>query len=439
MPGLLHVYKFAQGGVNLAKSPLHLSDDEVTQAQNAEIVPDSGVGGDGSISKRGGLSVLSAALAGGIVGLFGLPLLTSYTRTLYTARGSQNSNTFSTTTNGTSFISTASPLALSIQSNWTDENGARDAHRMVAFKTFIIYPGNDYTKGSSNPTIDIWDSTTAQLMESVPVGPSGNGTFAYAITDMLTANSLVYLTVHDPGGTGTNLAGRVMVLDPITGQLFQVLNAFGNNTGEVTVGYPNSLAWYQGQLWTGLNNGATTDNIGKVVRCYPATDTIWTTDVSNLPANVSSLAVYNGDLYAGLQSSAANAPKVSRRSATTGAWVTSYTSASAAGDTGHIASLIVYGSNLYGVDYSTQGGNSIKIKKFDGTSWTTDRDVVATDGGSTQLPGSSVLFGADLFFVFRSTTAGGADGFIMRLSSGSWSKVDTANYDGPLAVLVARV
>src|SRR5260221_113430 len=144
MPGAIHAYQFGAGGVNLVKGPLELADDEITQGQNAELIPDANVGGQAVLSKRGGLAVLNASpLAGSIQGIWGVPLLTTYTRTLYFARGSANSNTWATTTDGVTFTAVATPLAHALQSDWSDEDGKKNAHRLVAFKTYLFYPGNN--------------------------------------------------------------------------------------------------------------------------------------------------------------------------------------------------------------------------------------------------------------------------------------------------------
>jgi hypothetical protein len=107
-------------------------------------------------------------------------------------------------------------------------------------------------------------------------------------------------------------------------------------------------------------------------------------------------------------------------------------------------SRIVYSGELYAVEYFSGATDVIHIKKWDGSSWTTDRDVDATDGTDTtgpQMPGNSILLGSDLFIAFRpiSESDSSADGFVLRKSAGAWSKVDAAiNSNGMLAVLVER-
>src|SRR3990167_10416482 len=91
------------GGVNLVKGPLQLADNELTQAQNAEFVLNEASGGIGVLSKRGGLAALNgSAMAGTVHGMIGLPLETTYTRTLYAARQTEEKKNFIKSTNNNS-------------------------------------------------------------------------------------------------------------------------------------------------------------------------------------------------------------------------------------------------------------------------------------------------------------------------------------------------
>lgn len=437
-------YNFGGDGVNLVKDKLQLGPAEATQLQNAELVFDEARGGIGALSKRGGLAALTSALAGTIYGMLGLSLKTTYTRTLYAALGSAGANTWRKSTDGTTWTNTSSPLAHGVNSKFTDANGERDARRATAFRNVILYQGNSYTKGTDKPPLVLWDGTNALTVTSIPIGPSATtNTPAYAIVDMLVANGKVYFAVHDPGGSGANLAGRVMSLDLETGTIAQVANAFGSGTGEVTGGYPCCLCWYQNQLFVGLQTNTTTDAIGKVVRCYPDIDTTWTSDVSNLSGLPCSMAVYAGDLYVGVQSSSASNCKVYKRSATTETYAASFTSAAGTAGSAFCGSLIVFNDELYAVEYFSGATDVVHVKKFDGSSWTTDRDVDANDpidATTPQMPGGAVVLSSKLYIVFRVATDGGTNGFILqRNTSGTWARVDSsANLSGPLVVLVER-
>lgn len=422
------------------KDPLHLAENECTQIQNAELILNETTGGAGAISKRGGLAVLnSVAMSGSVTGILPLQLLTTYTRTLYIAKGTEDSTTFVTTTDGASLANSTTSPRLSSFDTYTTENSARDARRMVAFRNFIVYAGNNFTQNTTNPEITVFDGTTGTLVTRIPAGPAGTSAAPYVITDMLTANGLIYFAMHDPGGTGANLAGRVMSLDLETGVIKQIANAFGPGTNEMTGGAPSCLAFYQSQLWVGLNGAATTNGIGKVVRCYPGVDTAWTSDVATLVSHVSSLQAFSGDLYAGTQSSTSTGAQIYKRTATTAAWTSVATSAGGAAGSGHYASLWEHGGVMFAVEFHTTTPIVHIVTSTDGTTWTTSRDVDANDSGTAALlPGSMTTLGSDLLVVFRSTDINDNDGFLMRLRAGTWSKLATDNYAGPLAVLVTR-
>lgn len=443
MASKLNIYDVGGGGVNLVKNPLQLADNELTKGQNVEFIPDAGTGGQGALTKRGGLAALnSAALAGSVLGLVGLNLETTYTRTLYAARGSEDANAFLISTNGTTWTDSSSPIDPATFDKYTDANTQRDARRHTAYKNFIIYPSDEYTQDTDNPPIALWDSTNALEIGEITIGPSATAlTPAFAITDLITANGIIYFAVHDPGGSAPDLAGRVMSLDLQTGVIEQIAAPFGSGTGEETGGYPSALAFYQNQLFVGLNGSTTTNGIGKIVRCFPTLDTTWTDDVTNLNSHISSLCVFAGDLYAGVQSSVSDGATISKRTASTGAWTTVATSSGGAAGNGHYASLTLYDDAIYCVEYWSGGTDIVHIlRSTDGSSWATDRDVDANDSPSNppQLPGSMAILGDDLYVVFRANSATATDGFIMRRSGGSWTKVATDNFGGPLVVLVDR-
>lgn len=440
MADILKNNVFGTGGVNLVSDPLKMGDSEATQLQNAELVPDAVRGGSAALTMRGGLAALNgSALAGSILGVFGWPLRTTYTRTLYAARQTEDANTFKTSTNGTTWVDTSTPSASAALDKYADENNARAARRMVTFRSFLVYPGNGYTQDTDDPILVLWDGSASVTVTGIKYGPSSNGNPPFVITDMLVASGKVYFAIHDPGGSGANVAGRVLSLDLNTGVVKQVANAFGNGSGEVAGGAPSALAFYQGQIWVGLNSNSTTDANGKIVRCYPDVDTTWTSDVANLRQSISSLAVFKGDLYAGTYSSASNGAVISRRAATGTSWATVVTSGAGANGTGHYASLTVHDGSLYAVEFHTTTPLIHIVSSSDGTTWGTSRDVDSVDSGvAGNLPGQMLSYGSALYAVFRSTTVSAADGFILRFASATWTKVDTDNYGGPIAVLVQR-
>ena len=441
----LKVFGVGSGGVNLVRGPLQLEDTDLTQAQNAEFILNEATGGVGVLSKRGGLAALNgSAMAGTVLGMIGLPLETTYTRTLYAARQTESSNTFTRSTNGTTWANTASPVACNASDKFADNTNNLCARRAMSYKNFIIYGSDAYTQDTDNPEVAIWDGTDAFTMLAIPLGPSSNGSPPFVITDWLVANNALYLAISDPGGSAPDLAGRVLSLDFTTGQLKQIANAFGNGTGEVTGGSPACLAFYLNQLWVGLNGSTTTDGIGKIVRAYPGVDTTWTSDVSNLRSHITSLMPFKGDLYAATRSSVSAGATITKRSVTAGTWATQVTSAAGSGGTGHYDCLYVHGSALWAVEYHTTTPVIHILTSTDGASWSTSRDVDSADSGvAGNLPGQIVEFNngttTDLYVTFTSTTAGGTDGFILRRSGGTWSKpLAASNIGGPMAILLER-
>ena len=436
------VYNFGVDGVNLVSDPLKLKDSEATQLQNAELLDDADTGGRAALKMRGGFAALNgSAMSGSVIGGTGWPLKTTYTRTLYAARGSEDSNTWRTSTNGTSWADTSTPAAAAIDTKFADENDARDARRMMAFRTYLLYPGNGYTQDTDPPIVILWDGSTSFTVCAIAApGSISNSSAApiFAIVDMFVAEGNLYLLTHEPGGSSTHNCGQVLSLNLDTGVLRQIATAFSGSSPEIDGGAPSCMAFYKGQLFVGLNGEATTDGIGKVVRCFPEVDTTWTTDVSNLSGHVSSLAVFKGKLYAGTQSSASSAEKIYERSPTAGTWSAVFTGVGAGGN-GHVASLYVYSDALYGVQYH-ETAPTIHVKRStDGSSWATDRDLDSVDSAvSGNLPGQMTTFSDDLFLVMRSTTTTATDGFIMQRSGGTWTKVDTDNLSGQISVLVQR-
>lgn len=439
MGDIIKNYEFGLGGVDIVTDPLKLKLDKATQLQNAEVRQDADAAGSAALVMRGGLAALNgSALAGAVYGGIGWPLKTTYTRTLYAALGTADSNTFKTSTNGTSWTDSTSAAAAAAIDKYTDQGNERDARRMVTFRTFILYPGNGYTQDTDNPIVVIWDGTTAVTVTGIPKGPSGVTNPPFAVVDMFVAEGYLYLAVHEPDGA-TEENGRILRLSLDTGTLRQVANSFGGNSPEISGGHPSCMAYYKGQLFVGLNGNNTTDGVGKIVRCFPGVDTTWTTDVSNLSGHLSSLVVFKGKLYAGTHSSAASAEKIYERSPTAGTYAAVFTGVGAAGNA-HCGHGIVSGGSLYFAQYHSTAP-TIHIKSSsDGTSWATSRDVDSSDGGvAGNLPGGACTGpNSDLFYVFRSTTTTATDGFIMRFASAAWTKVNTDNFLGPINVLVSR-
>ncbi len=445
MGGQINNYDFGGDGVNIVKDPLQMADGEASQLQNAELVPDQTRGGQGALSKRGGLIALTSALAGSVLGMVSLPLQTTYTRTLLFGQGTADTGTMVKTQDGTTFTEITTPLRPTLNdAKYRDALAGQSSlnycnRRGASYKSHIYYMGDDYTVDSTNPPIVMWDGTNAVELFRIPVGQNGDGTEPTIITDMLAANGKVYIAVAERALSGAFHAGRVLEFNPLTNQLRQVANAVGQNTGDVTghQANPTCLAWHMGRLWMGLHasNSGTAD-VGAVYWCYPDVDTSWTADVTNLNGKPNTLVSFAGNLYVGTSISD-TIGTITKRNSATGAWADVDTQSN-----GHYMMFMEFNSKLYCVRIFDSAADGVDImESSDGSTWASVRDVYTEDSGSVIVrPVGVNVLGSDLFYAFESVTFNdaAADGFIMRLRSGTWSKVYTGNVNGPGVVLVER-
>ncbi len=448
MGGQVNNHNFGGDGVNIVKDPLQMGDSEASQLQNAELVPDQTLGGQGSLSKRGGLIALTSALAGSILGMISLPLQTIYTRTLVLGQGTEDSDTFLQSTDGTNFTQLSTPLRPARTENkYKDPLSGQTvlnncSRRGASYKQQVFYVGDDYTVGTTNPPIDSWDGTNAVEMFRIPIGQNSDGTPPIAVTDMLAANGKIYFCLVELEASASAFhAGRVMEFNPQTNTLRQVANAIGPQTGEVDDddGIPSCLAWYQGKLWMGLHasNSGVAD-VGAVYWCYPDVDTSWTVDVSNLNSKPNSLVEFKGNLIAACSYSDGNGDII-RRLSSTGAW----TNVSSQATTDFMMLRVnTFNNKVYCVRFSDSGAGDTEImESSDGATWASVRDVQTDDAGGVEVrPVGAIQYGDDLFYAFESVNYADDDndGFILRLRSGTWSKVYTGNVSGPMMVLLTR-
>jgi hypothetical protein len=449
MGGQISVYGMGSGGVNLVKDPLELDDVEATQLQNAELVPDESKGGEGSLSKRGGLSALTSALAGSILGMVALPLQSNYVRTLYIAMGSANAaKKWLKTTDGTTFTTASTPtLGAKQYDKYTAVLAGQSALTSsphghgVTYKNRALYIGDDYTPGDTTLTVPIitFDGTNYDTLFRIPMGSNTDGTGPYAVTDVLQANGKIYIAVAEKAASSSFHGGRVLAYDPINNTLSQVCNAIGSGTGEVSgSNVPVCLAWFNGQLFCGLHasNSGTAD-IGKVIRCYPSVDTTWTTDVSNLNGKPNAMIVFKGALYVCTDTSDSIAT-VSKRG-TTGTW----SDVETVSGTSSYMQPQVYNDKLYVCQVVDDVSDTVKIRvTTDGASWSDSRDVYTNDLGSNRIkPTGSIVFNGLLFYAFPPNTGSdtGTDGFLLKFNGTTWTKLTSeTNIGGQMFTLVTR-
>lgn len=435
MGGKINVYNLGEQGVNVVKSPIHLTDGELRSAQNAIWDPSEAEGG---IRKRGGMPRFSgSAMAGAVRGIVNVPLAApgDITRTFYLALGTFDSDTWATSANGTTWAEGATPARSQSLVQTSDAAVQYQNQRMATINRRIYYPGNDYVQypaaNHTAPSVRVFDGTNDYELFRIPYNPaSGSTTNTKLITDFVVHDGRLYMAVYDPGGSAPDHRGRVFEFDPDTGTITQVGNAFGGGAGENTGGMPFCLASHNGYLWAGTY-GISGLAVGKIYSIRPGVDSTWALKVTTATGAgyIMSMVSFRGELYFGTQGDAGSAALL-RKLSNTGALSTIDTgSATDAGN--YYAGLIVFEDNLYVsyVNLAPAMGKTTHIRKYDGTSVTTDRDVDATDAGARDM-GQPFVYGSALYFPFLGTAAANNDGFLLRKTSGTWSNVLTANIRG---------
>jgi len=234
----------------------------------------------------------------------------------------------------------------------------------ITFDNNLIYAGDDYSLGTQNPIIRIFDGLSDRLMATVP--STSSSVVPQALMTMIVNEGTIYFTTFDSGTTSANFAGRVFTLDPLS-QNIVPLGTSSFSGGEV----PYAMVWHMGRLWLGTNKSDGT--AGKIYFIRPGIDADWTLDhnlSSDSTGGVCSMWSFQGKLYIGTDNAAASFAKVIVRDSL-GAYTTSLT---ATGGTARknngFLSMHDFNNNLF-VGYWNPDTTAIAvIYKFDGTSWT---------------------------------------------------------------------
>lgn len=435
MPGKLNVYNLGELGVNTTVSPVHLKDGELTKGQNATYDPS---GGEGGLRKRFGMTKLNGTAAAGVIGgLISVPLPNPQTlvKTLYAGYGSADANTWTKTTDGAVYTpgtTPASPIAVAKL-----PTGAYYFERAATLNGKLYYPGDNYTLTTDAPILCAYDGTLDLEVLKVPYSAAASAN-ANNILDMTVVNGMLAFSVYDTGGSAPNHRGRVFMFMPSIGYLYQIGNRFGGASDDNTGGMPFTLCSYGGKLWAGTY-GVSGAAQGKIYWIRPLTDDAWTLDFTAASGQgwIMSLCGYRGQLYAGTSGDAGSSPLVKVRSSA-GVWTTSDTGGGITGTNGYYCSLIVFEDNLFACYYDLGGAGNVLIRKYNGSSWSTDLNVKTTY--SAREPGQAFVFNGNLYVSFvGSAQCANADGFILKKAgngsgTGSWTQpVSSINTRGYLA------
>lgn len=431
MAGKVSNFTLGTKGINLVDEPLSLQDGDLQNAQNAEFRRNAG---RLALGKRGGLARLNGTdLGGSVLGGANVPLpspLTGITRTFYVSRGTLTSNPWVSSTNGTSWADSATPddpqsWAKAVDANYDYYN----QRGVISYQGKLVYAGDDYvqypTASDTAPPIRVFDGITDIEIGRVPLNPAAGGSNTILINDFCVHMGRLFFATYDPGGSAPDLGGRVIELDLETGQMTQIGNSWGNGSGENAGGCPYTLASHNGLLWAGTY-GISGSAVGKIYSFRVDVDSTWTLRVTSATGAgyIMSMVSYRGVLYFGTQGDAGSAALV-RTLATDNTTTATSDTGSDTSAFNYYAALIVYNSELYAVYCSLGAGTPIThIRKFDGSSWTTDLDVDSAQVAAHVGMAFVHSYDTSLLIAFLASDAASAeDGFIYRKVGGVWTAV----------------
>lgn len=367
MAGKINLYNLGTMGVDLTKSIIHADDGTLRKAQNA--VPDPR-GEFGGVSKRDGLGAINSTSAGGSVqGAIDVPLPATAKAFLGRTNAAGTAQGWNTSTD--MFATASTTISSGVPANpadifkmvdvWGGTTVAYFTRPYCVLDNRFYYAGNNYTLGSTAPTIRVFNGVVDRDMIHLPANPDVGTTPPRGVLGMTAYRGLIYVSTWDGGTTSANFKGSVYELNPITGSLTKLGATFP--TGIL----PGTLIPYLGKLWVGTISNDTAI-AGRVYWIRFAGDTAFTLDHTTTigRGEITDMAVYKGLLYVSTRGGGGNAGLVKVRSLA-GVWSTSRTGPAATAINGY-DSLMVFGDNLY-AGFSDTTGADYYIEKFDNSSW----------------------------------------------------------------------
>ena len=418
-------YLVGDRGVQLTGTPLHTPEGGLLSAQNVEFIREFGLGGIGS---RGGLARLNTgALAGAVTHIQNLPFAYPNELVMMVALNSGETPTWKKTLDGTTYTDLTS---VDVEREAGTQKMASAAvnpqnffipQRSVSYKRRFFFAGDNYTVDVTQPVMVMFDGVLYSELFRLPNNASQPTTVSRWINDMVAANGIIYISTFEGGGVAPDHKGRVIAFDPEFGSLTLIGNRFGNGTGENLGGMPYCITSFLGSIWVGTMGISGNPN-GKIYRIIPGIEDVWTLD-HNAGADTGyymSLLQFQGSLYAAQSSDASGNAKIEKRTAA-GVWTDSFTGP----DTGvaYCGGLVEFNNLLFACYYRTGGKNL--IKKFDGSSWVTDKDVGVDYTATTKAPGQPFVFAGNLYWPFfeDSSDTSLTNFLLKRTTAGVWSKV----------------
>lgn len=433
--GKLDLFKLGQGGVNVRKAPTQLADSECIQAQNVVFDMDSA---EGALRKRGGMPAFTADLTGSVVGACNVPLADSgaLTARLYASLGTANPQTWVTSTDGITWTAGVSPIIRAQAPTKRVFGGSfhPQVNNVSLFRNKFWFPSDDYTVGTSDPKLRIFDGTEEFDLATIPKSPVDGDEASWIMASCL-HDGEVYLSVMDPSGANPNIRGRVFHLDVNTGAMTQIGQGFSNATGDIGNGCPRALVSFMGQLFVGVSStDAATP--GRVYRIRPLIETVWTADQTLTTSHVHSMAVFKGNLYLGTRTMAAT-PALLLKRTPSGVYSTADSQADAGDAAPVYAPVWVYDGAIYAHFWGATGANqpSRIMRSTDGVTWASDYNLETLHVGHDGFVSGWMVHNSVLYVTVTQDSDVAIDNFILRRSGGVWTVVYTGNITGYLGVV----
>lgn len=413
--GKVNLYGLGTAGVNVVKSPLHLEDNELTKAQNA--MPDR-LSGLGSIRKREGLvAFTTGAMAGAVRGIAAVPLALPSIRTLHVGAITTPQffydialPGFSGTNNNTVMprAQVWSSTAGSFSGGFQSQDGNFALIQPAATLNGIFY----YPLQSPRGVLVAYDGRRSYEVCRFPNCAAVGPIFLY--------NGLLYV-----GVMGSGVDNFIYQVDPGTGQM-EIIGS--STTFSAASEILASGCDFLGKIWIGVSEASQ----GRLYSIRPD-ESSWTLERSAAAGvnTYTSVAMYKGNLYAATAAAAGTAAIIEQRTPA-GVWSTTRTGGASA-ELNYFDGLQVFDGNLYAIYSSASqfaGGTgdssfTCELHKFDGSSWSVDRDLGASDSIVVPL-GKAVT--ADTLFYATWRDPGGASPYqsgriLKRTTGGVFSTV----------------
>ena len=311
---------------------------------------------------------------------------------------------------------------------WTDSNPLVGfPGHAVAFENRMIYAAGDYTIGTDPPIIRVWNGTSDYQLAVIPRDGSGNQ--AKAVVSIANGDGKIYLGTWDTGTSSSDIAGRVLRLDPNSGQLTNV-----GNVNSLTGYIPWALRFHNGELWAGLHRSSTA--AGRIYRIKPEEQTAWTLDRDLTTDSVGPCTIidsFQGKMFFGSAAASGTFAKWGSRDASA-TYTLLYTgTGGTAQDFNGFYASVVFADNLYFSYWNPDATEISLIKKYDGTTVTTAFNVASV----ASVPITALFVHSGVLYALGSVSSGGTYTSVLLTSTDGTTWTNRTG-DLPLGAFTSR-